>query len=135
MKKVFVVLLLLISAFLIGNAEKALAQGEECQGYLCNAMVACGEGVEDSWTECVGICLYGGGYAEMGGDCWGCDLGGINLLGSHKSFAGACGSCWSEYMGSAVNLYGNSMTVDLYDEEYDCMYTFRCVKNETCEID
>ena len=132
MKKVFGAFLLLASIVLIGSSGVALAQGEECQDYKCNVTVSSGDGMEDTWTECVGICLYGNGFAEIGGDCWGCDLGGINLFGSNKTFVGECGSCWSSYVGSIVNLYGNSMTVDLFDE-YGNMFQFRCVKSDMCE--
>ncbi len=133
MKKVFVVLLLLVSVFLIGNSKVALAVADDggCQLYQCTGKYSCGEGIEE-WEECVELCLYGDGFAEIGGLGWGCGIGGRSLFSSNKNFVGLGGSSWSQYLGCSVDLRGNSMTVDLYDES-NCMVQLRCVKSESCQ--
>ena len=133
MKKVFVVSLLLMSIFLIVNAEMVLAQ--ECTTYLCNGKHLCLDGESGGWEDCVEICIDEG-YAEIEGYCWGCDLGGRSLFSSNKNFVGIGGSCGPD-LRCSVELRGRAMTVDFYEvgSNPPCMDQLRCVKNNECELD
>jgi len=131
MKKVFVVSLFLVSIFLISSSGVALAIDGGCACYQCTVMYSCGEGITEEWEDSVEICAEDG-HANIGGDCWGCDLGGRSLFGSNKKFEGLGGSCWGDTSGCSVELRGRaSMTVDLYDS-YDCMTQWRCAKGGEC---
>ena len=142
MKKVYVVLLLLVSVFLIGNAKvaSAVTSADECDSYQCTGKFACeGPGKElinEAGTqireECVVLCIDEG-KASLSFDGAYCDLGGRSLFGSNRNFVGSCGigSMMDGDLGCAVDLRGISMTVDLYFE--DCMSQLRCVKSaESC---
>jgi len=133
MKKVFIVSLLLVIVFLIGNAEMALAEnGGGCHWYRCTGKYSCGSGIESEWVECVGLCIYEV-YAELYSDWFECDLGGRSLFSSNKNFVGI-GSGYVGDLGCAVDLRGNSMTADLYEDDHDCMDQLRCVVDESCYI-
>ena len=56
MKKTFVVLLLLVGVFLIGNAEMAFAQCMYHQDYQCSGIEREDGEVSDIYTTCVGFC-------------------------------------------------------------------------------
>jgi hypothetical protein len=137
MKKIFVVSLILVSIFLIGNAENAFAL-EYCTCYQCTVRYSCGEGILWEDTDEVAICSIDNGFSEIGGntsshDGWGCLLGGISLFGSNKNFVGFGGSAWGENSGCSVEIRGRSMTVDLYHQS-DCMTHWRCTKGEKCTV-
>jgi len=59
-----VVSLLLISIFLIGNAEVTSADEENCKLYLATVTIADDEGIVDSWEDCIEVCIYSDGWAE-----------------------------------------------------------------------
>jgi hypothetical protein len=60
MKNIFVVALLLISVFLIGNAE---AENGNCREFLVNITTAPDNALPTgSWQECVAICPEGEGF-------------------------------------------------------------------------
>ena len=68
MKKVFFVALLLISVFLIGNAE---AQ-DECKLFLVTVTTEPDDALIPSpgrWQECVEVCFDGDGFAHAVTDC------------------------------------------------------------------
>ena len=148
MKKVFIVLLFLVSVFLIGNAKVASADDGNCDGYQCTGKFACERGNfeyinevnEVIREECFTLCSdKGNAYLYS---YWGnCDLGGRSLFSSSKNFVGegivnAYG--YEVYLGCAVDLRGNSMTVDLFTfglAQDACMMQLRCVKSESCLIE
>ena len=147
MKKVFIVLLLLVSVFLIGNAKVASADDGNCDGYQCTGKFACeGDFDEDIINEvnevireeCFTLCSdKGNAYLYS---YWGaCDLGGRSLFASSKNFVGTGYTYGYEVsLGCAVDLRGNSMTVDLFTvdlSEDGCMMQLRCVKSESCLIE
>ena len=63
MKNIFVGALLLISVFLIGNAE-ALVKNGDCREFLVTITTAPDDALPgpDSWQECVAICPDGDGF-------------------------------------------------------------------------
>jgi len=63
MKNIFVVALLLISVFLIGNAE-AVAENGDCREFLVNMTTNPNDALPGpgSWQECVAICPDGNGF-------------------------------------------------------------------------
>jgi len=132
LKKIFVVSLLLMGIFLIGNAKVALAADGGCQLYQCVGKYSCGEGIESEWDECVDLCIEDG-HAGAEGSWWGCTLGGKSLFSSNKNFVGSGGSTQGN-LGCSITLRGKkSMTVDLFDGE-GCMEQLRCVVSESCQL-
>src|SRR4030042_3051141 len=63
MKNIFVVALLLISVFLIGNAE-AVSENGNCREFLVNITTNPNDALPGpgSWQECVEICPEGDGF-------------------------------------------------------------------------
>src|SRR4030043_1487692 len=124
MKKVFVVSLLLVSIFLISNAEANLVT-DECQCYQCTVKYSYGQVISWEDTDNVQMCISENGTARISGFNWYCDLGGSSLFLSKKNFVGLGYAQWSLGQGCSVQLRGRSMTIDLYDE-YGGMTQFRC---------
>jgi hypothetical protein len=128
MKKVFVVPLLLVGIFLIGNAE-AVFLGN-CPCYQCNLKTLCPNGDSLEFPESVRLCMDEGS-ATIEGQCLGCFLGGKSLFSSNKNFIGSGSSCWGHNSGCSAILRGRLMTIDLYDE-FGCMTQLRCVQGGVC---
>ena len=101
MKKVLIVSLLLVSIFLIGNAEAALAQ---CQQYDCSGIGTQYGEVFDIYTDCVELCNFGDYYDLYGFWFTGYlyPLDGKHLLGTADTMGG-----WA---GCSVELQRRSMT-------------------------
>jgi len=118
MKKLFVVSLLLISIFLIGNAEVTSADEENCKLYLATITIADDEGIVDSWKDCIEVCFYPDGWA----DAWVfCDMDYLGFamedLGSDfKNLVGASfvrpKFCHASLRGKNLNA---SCLLDMYD--------------------
>jgi hypothetical protein len=86
MKKVLLISLLLVSIFLIGNAEMALAQCHDYQYYECYAIdMEYGE-VTSTGPACLYFCYDYGFEIDVSGPCFLCQLypatGSKNLLGT-----------------------------------------------------
>ena len=132
MKKVFVISLILVSIFLISNAE-AGSVTSECKCYQCAVKYSVGQVISWEDTDNVQMCISEDGYAGTTGSNlpWYCDLGGRSLFSSKKDFLGLGYAQWSQGQGCSVQLRGRSMTIDLYDS-YGGMTQFRCVQGSEC---
>jgi len=126
MKKVFVVSLLLVSIFLIGNAEVALANGD-CQDYECTYISTCDGEFDGGGKQCVELCTDGFFYGDIGAYWFDCDLLALN----HKSWLGEGGSMGGD-IGCSVNLSGRAMTLVISLTEVDCIERNTCVPCDDC---
>ena len=126
MKKVFILSLFLISIFLIGNAEVALAQGEGCQDYECTGVVTCEGEYNGTYEECVTLCTDGF-YGDIDSYWFGCSL--LSLDGKH--YLGEGGSMGGD-IGCSVSFSGRSMTLIISGTEDECIGRNICVPCDEC---
>jgi len=108
MKKIFIVLLLLVSAFLIGSSGKALAGPVVCtnyQDYECNYTYYVEGKTNYIDTDCLKICYDKNFEVDVYGDCFTCYLypatGSKNLLGIGDTCGGMAG-CSVEFKGRSI---------------------------------
>lgn len=128
MKKVFVVLLLLVSIFLIGNAEFAAAAA--CQDYQCRGTLTQDREFVETYDTCVELC-YGNGF-EVGiyGDCFAGYLYTINKI----SLLGIAGTCYGLAGCSVEGDRSTLITVKLSYIENDEGYVelLKCKPCDNC---
>ena len=109
MKKVFVVSLLLVSIFLIGNAEVALAQCDLLQDYRCT-VTRTQYGVVDSiFPDCVQLCYDGFDVYFYDPFCFYCYLYPVGL----KSLVGTANTLWGQ-AGCFVKTKGKKLIAQKY---------------------
>ena len=136
MKKIFLISLLLISAFLIGSAGVAWAPPPPCidyQDYACTYSYS-EEGMTDVVdTDCLTMCYDNGFEVVVYGDCYTCYLypvtGSRYLLGT----ANTCGG-WA---GCSVERRARSLTTKVTFIEYNMVvpgleYTNKCIPCNDC---
>jgi len=125
MKKVFVVSLLLISIFLIGNAEVALAQ---CQDYQCTGNEMQYRVVTEYFNTCVELCTDGDPYMLYG--LW---FSGYLYPIDTKNFLGTANSAYG-WTGCSVERKGSRIIAKLSYIQEDMGYTdiIRCTPCDDC---
>ena len=108
MKKVFVVSLLLVSIFLIGNVEVALAQCIDYHSYECTYTAYQYGEIDEMGTTCVGLC-YDDGFEVVGYGGWfSCYLYPIDS----KNLLGTANTAY-DWAGCSVEFRGRSITAKL----------------------
>jgi hypothetical protein len=127
MKKIIVVSLLLVSAFIIGSSGKALAQ---CQDYSCSGIEKESGEVTDIYSTCLSMCsdefevnVYGGWF-----ECYLYpSTGSTNLLGT----ADTCCDGWA---GCSVEFRGRSLRAKLsyIQENEEYTDTLKCKPCDNC---
>ncbi len=131
MKKVFVLSLLLMSIFFIGNVAVASAIEENCRFYNATVTSDC----LGSWEDCIEVCLYEDGWAEA----WTCyyydwliftleDLGtdAKNLVGFSDNWPKVC----------HVYLRGRILESDCYLDMFGgCRIHAKGERTSYCECD
>jgi len=135
MKNIFVGALLLISVFLIGNAE-AVAENGNCREFLVNITTAPADNAlpgPESWQECVAICPEEDGFVTAHTGCspypndtlyliledLGLDT--KNLVGYSDTFDKTChvqikrnileADCYLIYNGDDIKVHGRGVAV------------------------
>jgi len=127
MKKVFVVLVLFISVFLIGSVAESFSSAGVCQDYWCTYITTCDGVVTGGGEECTTLCTDGF-YGDIGGDWYGCDLIAIN----QKNLLGEGGAGGAGAIACSVNLHGRSMSLYLSLADVSCIERHNCVPCDGC---
>ena len=106
MKKVFFVSLLLVSIFLIGNAEFAAAQCSDYQDYQCTGTVTQYGEIVEIFNDCVELCYFDDGvvgiYKEFGSGYLYPVTGSKNLLGTYYDYTYYWTGCSVEFKGKSI---------------------------------
>jgi len=112
MKKVFVVSLLLISIFLIGNSGMAGVEMGDCQVY--RSTVTSDSEMLGSWEDCIEVCIYPDGWAQAWTYCNYSDyliLTYENLGSDHKNLIGFS-DYYPKVCHASIGKRGNNLEAD-----------------------
>ena len=127
MRRVILVSLLLVSLFLIGNAEMALAQCMDYRSYECTHTEKQYGEITYMGTECVGLCYDDEFQVDVYGSCFECYLYPATdlkyLLGTADTCAGWSG-CSVEFKGRSIIVNVTNVQDDNgYEHLYKCTPT------------
>jgi hypothetical protein len=133
MKKVFVVLLILVSIFLIGNAGKALARCLDYQDYECTVTGYQYGEVDFTDTDCVELCYDDGFEVYINTPFF---YGYLYPATGSKNLLGTCYDYEYDWTGCSVESRGRSIIVKLsYIQEDDgYVVIYKCTPCDGCCI-
>jgi hypothetical protein len=129
MKKVLFVSLLLVSIFLIGNAEVALAQCDYYQDYTCTVTRMHNGEVDSIFPDVVQLCYEGFDVYLYDLFCFECYLYPIN----QKNLLGTADTLWG-WAGCSVEFSGRSITakVTYVEEDAGNVSILKCKPCDNC---